>query len=72
VFIFKEAEGKHSIKCTARGGKWVEIEDYKNLSGWKQIPDIMSCIKTFLLWEQQTDFAGILSCYSSLLMQDTQ
>lgn len=41
VFSIRESEGKHSVKCHQRGGEWIDIEDYKNLSGWKQIPDII-------------------------------
>ncbi|MGA9151712.1 MAG: MoxR family ATPase [Candidatus Nitrosopolaris sp.] len=41
VFSIKESGGKHSVKCHQRGGEWIDIEDYKNLSGWKQIPDII-------------------------------
>ena len=41
VFSIKESEGKHSVKCHQQGGEWIDIEDYKNLSGWKQIPDII-------------------------------
>jgi hypothetical protein len=41
VFSIKESEGKYSVKCHQKGGEWIDIEEYKNLSGWKQIPDII-------------------------------
>lgn len=38
VYRVVSKNGRHFVKCSSRGGTWVDIEDYRNK--WDQIPEI--------------------------------